>query len=481
MVEATQARDASLPNGQTTHLLGALGTLLARRWRRVLFVSVMSVAAALIYNAAHGPIYTARLRVLVAPGGSSLANAQTQAEGDASTLVIADHGQAARNLAALLSDPGFIVRLLPAPVPEASAAPVWARLMARRTAERLGLSAGMDAREDVGAGLARGFSATALGDTDVVELVLRWGDRHFVAAGLEAIAVGTQRAVGDAGAARAALAQASSRVAEAQAALDALDARGGPPADDGQVPRQRAAILARLDTARAQADQIRLTINLARHASADVDADYRGGGWVAAAEAGAAPSKAGAKFAALLEKKQALTSAPTPDARAVAAIDSSIAQLRVQNYRQIHAHYADEIAAAQGRLTPLTGAIAEDEASLRALDAREAEALLVTEDRAARLARLAEEKKRLRQARQRIDGAWQEVGAVRVLSRPPPPAEPDWPAPWVVLRGAVLAGIGAGLLSAAVAEHRRRTIVYASDITCRLGVEVLACLGEEPG
>ncbi len=454
---------------------GALGTLLARRWRRILLVSVMTTGAALIYNAVHRPSYTARMRLLVAPGGASLANAQ--ADGAGATLVIADHGQAARNLAALLSDPSFAGAMVPPPPAVPLGSQLWARLIARGTAERLGLSAGLDAQGAFAARLARGFSAVALGDTDVAELVLSWDDPRFVAAGLDAIAAGTQRAVSDARAGRAAIAEAQSRVAEAQGALDALDPSGRPPIDDAQAARDRASLLARLDTARAQADQIRLAIELARRGGQGVDADYRGGGWVAAADAGAGPSDAAEKFAALLEQKQALMSRPVASPRALAAIDGKIAQLREHNYEQVRAHYADQTAAAQTRLAPVASAIAEDEASLRDLDARSAEAALLARDRAAKLAHLALETVRLRQAQQY--SAWEEVGAVRVLSQARPPSAPDWPSPWLVLRGSGIAGIALGLLSAALAERRRHTIDYASDITRRLGIEVLARLGEE--
>jgi capsular polysaccharide biosynthesis protein len=471
--------------GSTTHVLGDLGTLIARRWLRMVLVTAMIVACALIYNAVRGPTYSVSMRVLVAPGAASVANAQPQAEEGSATLMIADHGQAARNLAALLNDPGTIRRMVVPPAAPAAGS-AWTRLIAglgrdaRATAERLGVISTIDAQDAFYARLARDFSAAALGDTDVLKLDLSWDDPHFVSQTLGAIAAGAARAISTASEARAGLARAQTRLTEAQGEADALDGKDGAYADGAEVARRKAPILARIGTQNAQADQIRLAIELARRGLAGVDTNYHGGGWVGSGDASPAAGKAAQKFAALLEKKQALVGATPADPAAVAAVDAKIAQLREQNYRQVRARYADDMAAAQARLAPIAGAIADDEAAIRALDAQDAQARLVAEARTARLARVAQARAALRQAEARIDGAWQEVGALRVLSEPRPPAEPDWPAPWLVLRLAMLGGIAAGLASAAAAERARRTIDYPSDITRRLGIEVLARLAEQP-
>ena len=459
---------------------------------RIFATVALSVLAAATYNVVHGPRYTASMRLLVSPGEGAMPLQQPQNDARGATLLLPDHGQAARNLAALLNDPGLVASMLPpAPVAWRSNGPLVRGIgalggPARRLAERVGLLA-PQAGEDASTALVmRNFTAAALGDTDVLKLDLTWNDPHFAAAALSTIASGAAQAVSSAAEARAALTRARAGLDEAQGELDALEAAGPAvnaaerttheygSAGSEEIARQRGVIEARLAVSNAAADQIRVALELARRGQAATDSAYRGGGWVGEGEGG----KLAQKFADLLEKKQALAAAS--NAAAGGAIDAKIAQVREQNYRHVRARYADEIAAQAARLALSAAATAADDAALRASDAHIAQAQLVAQSRAAGTKQLGRARARVRQAQLRIDGAWQEVGAIRVLSQARAPDEADWPAPSFVLRIAAFAGLAAGLLHAALTERARRTIDYPDDIERRLGIEVLARLADQP-
>ena len=204
-----------------------------------------------------------------------------------------------------------------------------------------------------------------------------------------------------------------------------------------EIARHRAVIAARIAAASTSADQIRVALELARRGLHATDGAYHGGGWVGGGEGGTLARK----FADLLQQKQALASAATQDADAIGAADGRVAQLREQNWRHVRARYADEAAAQAAKLALVQAALDDDQAALRALDGQGVQAQVLAQVGAAKGARLSEAQARVRQARQRIDDAWQEVGGIRVLSQPIVPEEPDWSAPAWLLRMAAAVGL----------------------------------------
>ena len=114
---------------------------------RIVATVALSVLAAATYNVVHGPRYTASMRLLVSPGEGAISLQQPQNDARGATLLLPDHGQAARNLAALLNDPGLVASMLPpAPVAWRSNGPLVRGIgalggPARRLAERVGLLA----------------------------------------------------------------------------------------------------------------------------------------------------------------------------------------------------------------------------------------------------------------------------------------------------------------------------------------------------
>ena len=108
------------PKGQTPvvagsghHFTGDLLALVVRHKLRIMTVAMLAVLAAGFYNFVHEPRYTASMRVLVSPGAGALSLQPEAAQ--AATLLVPDHGQAARHLAALLNDPGLVASMVPAP------------------------------------------------------------------------------------------------------------------------------------------------------------------------------------------------------------------------------------------------------------------------------------------------------------------------------------------------------------------------------
>jgi uncharacterized protein involved in exopolysaccharide biosynthesis len=481
--------------GSENRFLLDLTYLLFRRGPRIVAVSGLIFGSALAYNAACGPSYTASMRVLVTPSAGTLALSGGSAEpgtSAAATLVVQDHGQTARNQAELLGDPGLIRKMLPNPraLPHAaSPGPVeWLLARAggtwRAKAEKLGLIDAANDEERLQARLSHALTVRAVGDTDVIKLDFTWNDRAFAASALNWIVAGYQHRIADTVEGRDALQRAGIRRAGAQAELSAIDTALAKARDaagrDGEG-QSKDAIQARLDAARGTADGLRLTQELARRKLAATDQSYKTGGWVGGADGQAAgASKLSEKFADLLKQKAVLAAATPPDADAIAAIDHQISQVRDQNYRRIRTQYSGELAAASDKLTPVAAGIAADEATLRALDARQADIQMLQAARPARLAALADETRHLAEARARIDAAWQEVGASRALSQAAPPAEPDFPAPGLLLKSAGAFGLAAGLASAAWAERRRRTFDRPADIVRLLGIDVLARLDDLP-
>ncbi len=451
-----------------------------RRLRRIAAVAAICVTIAVCYVTVQGPFYTASVRVLVGSDPGDGAGPQAPLE----------HGQAARNQAELLSDPGLIRRLLPGlrSLPQADA-PGWldrlsARLGAvwRQRARSLGLVRRPDPGTRLAERISRALRVTAVGDTDVIALSLTWSDPAFAASALNLILAGYQGAVTQAEHARLALHLAETRLADAQAQLNALDERilaATPGGDADQVRRERQRMESRLAAERADADTARLDRELARRKLEAVEKSFRAGGWVDSPDAADSPSGTPAlqqSFVALLDRRQTLLAKLPADSPKVHALDQQIARVREQNYRGIRQLLSARIAGLDAGLARDGASIADDEAGLRDLDARQSSQDVLAQARAAEAARVMEERRRTEAARQRLDPAWVEVGSTRVLSEAVPPAEPDWPAPALVLEAACLAGLVLGLAAAMAAERTRRTIDRPEDVARFLNIETLALL-----
>jgi capsular polysaccharide biosynthesis protein len=154
--------------------------------------------------------------------------------------------------------------------------------------------------------------------------------------------------------------------------------------------------------------------------------------------------------------------------------------VRQQNYRAVELAGTAQLDTLSERLQSADDAIARDQTTLHRLDSQTAEADLAAQTRAARLARADDARRRTQQAAARVDAIWQEVGSTRALSEASPPAEPDFPAPSLLVEGACAVGLAAGLLSALLAERGRRTIDRPDDIVRHLKIEVLARLHDVP-
>jgi uncharacterized protein involved in exopolysaccharide biosynthesis len=182
-------------------------------------------------------------------------------------------------------------------------------------------------------------------------------------------------------------------------------------------------------------------------------------------------------FVGLLDKRQALLARLAPDSPRVRALDAQISQVRQQNYRAVKALCSARLAALDDQLGRLAAGIADDETRLRALDTHLSDVEVVSRARPAPAGRLAEAPGRLAQARRRLDPAWLEVGSTKVLSDAAVPAEPDWPAPSLLLEAAALCGLALGVAAAVASERMRRTLDRPADIVRHLNVELLARLG----
>jgi uncharacterized protein involved in exopolysaccharide biosynthesis len=459
-----------------------IADMLVRHFARTVLVASVPVAAALLYNAAYGPSYTATVRVLVTPGA---ADAGT----DGAPVVLADHGQTARNQAALLNDRGLMARFFP-PLP-AGVAVAEAGLLdravseagasARDAAVRLGLMAPASAREILADRMGGALQAQALGDTDVVALRFTWDDRAVASATLNRVLAGYQEAIAAAAQARGGLAQEQADLSRARAELAALD---GPDAAQDRTgvaaAREKAAIQARLDAARATADGLRLDRALAQRKLDTVEQEYSSGGWVEGAAQPGATQDLAADFAALLKQRQDLAADPHASPRALRRLDAEIGEVREQNYAAMRRRARAQVDDLSDRLLVAEAAIARDEAGLRQGDAQGAADALLAATRQSRLARVADCQRAVAAAAARIDPVWQEVGGTRALSEASPPAAPDWPSPAFRLNAAVVLGMGLGFGSAVLAERRRRTFDRPADIGRHLGLEVLARLAELP-
>jgi uncharacterized protein involved in exopolysaccharide biosynthesis len=470
------------------HIVAELTYVLARRARRIAAIAALTIALGLAYTLLHGPLYTASLRVLVAPNPGAAAPVSPA---DEAALIVQDHGQTARNQAELLRDPGLIRRLAPglaqlrgATVQSgfADIAQAWSALAAR-----LGAAPALDPQEAFAACLTRALTVTAVGDTDVVRLDVTWPDRHFAAEALNTLLLGYQHAVAETAGARDALARAKADLTEAQAAAASLAARMDAAQGALSGLGSAEALAAALDQARADADGVRLDRELARRKLDAADQAFKSGGWVDG-PATAGTTQFARSFTALLGKRQAAAMAGSGasagagagTAAAVQKIDAQIKQLREQNYRAVRRAYTADLAVLDAKLAGSQGAIAKIEARQRAADASRSELEVLTQAHAAAAARLAEARRHGEQIAARIDGAWQEVSGTRVLSTVRPPTDPNWPAPDFVLQMAILGGLLAGLSSAVLAERARPTIDRPADIVRHLGVDVLATLDDMP-
>jgi uncharacterized protein involved in exopolysaccharide biosynthesis len=156
------------------------------------------------------------------------------------------------------------------------------------------------------------------------------------------------------------------------------------------------------------------------------------------------------------------------DNAGTAGIDRQIRQVREQNYRHVRALLTGQLSALDDKLTEIKAGIAHDGDALRTIDAQNARIPVLTDGRAAKLLAVSDARRQLDAARQAIDSAWQEVGGTRALSQAFPPAEPDWPAPPLLLKLSLAVGLVAGLGSAVAAERSRRTIDRPLDISRHL-------------
>ncbi len=465
----------------TEHHLGTdLAYVLVRRSPRIAVVALLTIAVALSYNVLHGPVYTASLRVLVFPTAGAAA---AVSPADEAALIVQDHGQTARNQAELLRDPGLIRRLAPSLQQLRGAAVRSGGTVVRgewdALAERLGLGPALDPQEAFADRVMQALRVTAVGDTDVVRLDFTWGDRHFAADALNLLLSGYQHAVAETAGARDALVRARAELADAQAASASLGVRVDAAQDALTGLGSADAIRGALDQARHAADGLRLDRELARRKLDAADQAFKSGGWVDGPAVSGTPLLA-RNFATLLGKRQEAAQAGPANSAAVHKIDGEIKQVREQNYRAVRRAYGADLAALDARLAASAAAVASAEARQRAMDADQSELAVLTQARAAAMARLTEARRHAEQIQARIDNAWQEVGGTRVLSTVQPPADPNWPAPDFLLQVATVGGLLAGLASAALAERARPTIDRPADIVRHLGVEVLARLDDMP-
>ena len=477
-------RSASRPAPTHRRILPDVTDLLFRHFGRIAAVTCLTIGTALVYNAVYGPSYTASVRVLVTPSGGTVGAGGGLPDGG-STLVVADHGQTARNQAELLNDHGLISKFLPAasaaPAARAGLLPMLAQRAGerwRRIGVRLGLLSPASAQELLAARLSHAVTARAVGDTDVVRLDFTWDDRFFAASAVNQVLAGYQRAIAGAADARAALRQAQVRQAEAEADLSGTMSRGGEQAVD--LNGEKNAMQARVEAARTQADRLRLDRELARHKLEQVQHEYENGGWVDGADKDSFTQDLADSFASLLKQRADLQSDPHPSARAIRRVDAEINEVRQQNYRAAQLALNSKVDTMSERLQSVEDGMTRDQAALRTLDTQSAEADLVAQTQAARQARATEARRRTLEASTRVDAVWQEVGSTRALSEAGVPAEPDFPAPSLLVDMATLIGVLLGLGGAMLAERRRATIDRPADVARHLDIEVLARLRDVP-
>ena len=463
-------------NDDDRHVLRDLLYVLFKRRLRIAFVTILALLAGAAAILAGGIRYTASARILVTAMPGSQENAQP---GASTTLIISDHGQAARNQAELLRDPGALQRSLPAMQARLNREP--AGLVEQASAKVQAWLRGPD--EDgssLAARLSHALSASAVRDTDVVVLRLTWPDRAFAADALNLILADTQSAITQAAEARQAMKLADTGLHEAQAQVAVLDAQlaaipmGG---DAASLEREKDRIGSRLSAARTAADALRLDRELARRKIDTVDQAYKGGGWVDAPDAQETPSGAPAlqqTFVTLLDKHQTLLTHLPPDNPSVKAVDAQIGHVREQNYLAVKQVYTAKLAAVDEKLVQSNADIAADEAKLRDLDDRLVKLDALAQSRAAAAAHAAQEQRLFEDARLHIDAVGRDVAGMRVLSQATAPAHPDFPGPAIILALAAAAGLVLGTLWALMAEATRRTMDRPRDIARLLDIEVLA-------
>ena len=463
-------------NDDDRHVFRDLVYVLFKRRLRIAFVTLCAILAAVAALVSGGIHYTASARILVTamPGSQGAAP-----QGGSTTLIFSDHGQAARNQAELLRDPGALQKSLPAMQARLHQPPASAidQVSARVQAWLRGPDEDGTA---LTSRLSRALSASAIGDTDVVVLRLTWSDRTFAADALNLILADTQNAISQAAEARQAMKLAETGLHEAQSQVGALDAQlaaipmGG---DAASLEREKDRIGSRLAAARTAADALRLERELARRKIDTVDQAYKSGGWVDAPDSQDAPSGAPAlqqTFVTLLDKHQTLLTHLPPDNPSVKAVDQQIGHVREQNYDAVKQVYTTELAAVDDKLAQSNTDTSADEARQRDLDDRLVKLDALSQARAAAAAHAAEEQRRFEDARIHIDAVGRDVAGMRVLSQATAPARPDWPGPDIILTAAAGAGLLFGIVAALLAEAMRRTMDRPRDISRLLDIEVLA-------
>jgi uncharacterized protein involved in exopolysaccharide biosynthesis len=163
-----------------------------------------------------------------------------------------------------------------------------------------------------------------------------------------------------------------------------------------------------------------------------------------------------------------------PNSTAVRDVDKQISRVREQNYLAVRHVYSSKLAELNSRLTRINASIAADEASVRDIDNRLVKVEALSQSRAAAAAHVAEEQRRLDEAKLQIDPVGRAVSGLRVLSPAAPPSRPDPPSPFVIAVLATVSGLAAGVAAAVGAEATRRTLDRPRDILRLLDVEVLA-------
>lgn len=456
--------------------------LLFKRHVRIALITGAAATAAYILTAADGAHYSATARVLVTMAAAS-------PQGNPSAVVFQEHSTAARTEAEMLRDPALIRALMPALKarlkPPASRIARGAHHLAawwRGQVARLGLAAPETQDQVLAENLSRALHVSVVNDTDLVALRFVWPDPAFAADALNAILDGQRSLASGHVEAVQAINLAQTRLHDAQAELARLNGQIGANGsnDPAAIEREKERVASRIAAAQSNANALHLERDQLAHRLEAADATYKGGGWVD--DPDAPMSSAGAPamdpaFVDLLGKRQALLEHLPPDNPRVHGIDQQIAQAREHAYDKARRVFGARLKALDERLAAIDTQNAVDRAAMSGLDERliDVEAVLRSRDEAASL--VSEAARHADDVSRQVEPALRDIG-FRVLSPAEPPAEPDFPAPSLVLGLATLLGLAAGLASALRAERSLLTIDRPRDITRLLHIPVLASVPE---
>ncbi len=447
-------------------LLLDVAQLFFRRAGLIAWVVLCFAAAGVTATTLWPARYTAVVRLAVAPGTDG-------------------SGRAARDQAELLRDPGLVRRVLPViqavlPGDRPGVMGQALRRFGGAWGRSLAGASPVPTADELARQVEQALRVRVAGDTDVVVVSFGWDDPVFAATALNAVVGAYQQTGSDSADALEILGRAQVKLEAAQAEMRDLDRQAGAlgPAMDGDAARaERGRIDMRLTQARGMADTVRLSRALAQQKLESLEQSYGSGGWIAGGDS-ARPLAAG--FTALLDKRGQLLSAGRADSAEMRALDREIARVREQNYAVAREAAQRDVSVLDDRLGKLEAGIADDDATLRALDKHMSETDLLGQARQEKMARLAQAQQEVAAAHAHTESGWQAVGGARVVSQAVPPAAADWPGPGLVMGGMALLGLLAGVGLAFWAEARRRTIEGTLDVSGRLGLDVLARLGDVP-